>query len=344
MIESAHDSSSGIASDEHNSYPNGHNVTYTSDPSYGLPPMPQPPPHGYAGENRYGTKAFHGLSNPAFRDGPAHQDHQRFCSMEYDEKEKALSPRAMLPDPRKHRPQKLKQTDVQIYDRSTVPNDDYYRTFSPPENIFNRNYRFMFTQSPQTFDIQHHHHLHQTHIQDVNNLITFAAGGNGDMEDSKQCWFDLLPDDVIIRILSNLTSTELCRNTMVCRRWYHLAWEPCLWTSIRIIRSTIDVDRSLKVLTRRLSLDTPSVCVMVEKIFLNGCEKLTDKGLHTIAKRCPELRHLELHGCQGISNIALFEVVSKCVNMEHLNVAGKLRLMHYMFTLKGLTIFIYTCT
>lgn len=85
----------------------------------------------------------------------------------------------------------------------------------------------------------------------------------------------------------------------------------------------INVDKAVKYLTKRLSYNTPTVCVIVEKINLNGCEKLTDKGLHTIAKRCPELRHLEIQGCSNVTNHSLFEVVSYCVNLEHLDVTGE---------------------
>ena len=132
------------------------------------------------------------------------------------------------------------------------------------------------------------------------------------------------------RIFANLPSEQICRCARVCRRWYTLAWEPALWTSIRINNSAINADRAVRSLTKRLSYDTPTVCVMVEKLNLNGCHKLTDRGLLTVAKRCPELRLLELQGCVNITNIALFEIVSRCVNLEHLNVAGGCNIQRFM--------------
>ena len=135
--------------------------------------------------------------------------------------------------------------------------------------------------------------------------------------------FGLLPDDVIVRIFSHLPSDQLCQCSAVCRQWYALSWEPSLWTSVQINNPAINIDRALKHLTRRLSYDTPGVCVMVEKINLNGCSELTDRGLYHIAKKCVELRQLEVQGCSNITNIAMFELVSRCVNLEHLNVSGK---------------------
>ena len=140
--------------------------------------------------------------------------------------------------------------------------------------------------------------------------------------------FSRLPDSALTCVLSHLNSDQLCRCARVCRRWWTLAWNPALWRCIRIEGATdakINVDKALKALTRRLSFDTPTVCVMVESIRLSGSVHLTDKGLYTVARRCPELRSLDIHGCCDVTNIALFEVVSRCVNLEQLNVAGRCR-------------------
>ncbi|XP_074652297.1 uncharacterized protein LOC141906806 [Tubulanus polymorphus] len=134
--------------------------------------------------------------------------------------------------------------------------------------------------------------------------------------------FDFLPDDIILGIFSNLPTEQVCRCARVCRRWYGLAWDPTLWTSIRVNDSSVDINKALKVLTHRLSYDTPFVCVNIHRINLNGCSKLSDKGLQVIANRCPEITHLDLLGCANITNMAIFEVVSKCTNLEHLNLLG----------------------
>ncbi len=135
--------------------------------------------------------------------------------------------------------------------------------------------------------------------------------------------FDVLPDDILFRIFCHLSSDQLCRCARVCRRWYDATWDPALWTFIRISNPSVHVDRGLKILTRRLSCETPGVCALVDRIDLSGCQRLTDKGLLLIARQCTELRQLTVQGCPRISNIALFEVVSNCVNLEHLNVAGE---------------------
>ncbi len=295
MMESAHDSSSGIASDDHNgttSSPHSTDSYHNSGPRS---------PHTYLGQHQHPPYVYHDLD--------ADDEDDEMYGTPY--------------------PNKSYRTEL----RTHVVNGDYRERTS----------RQQYCLSP-TQNIHHHHHrqsqsptLTQELLYNQKNLQPPPGGavqGMTSLDDTdnflfdakkknKICYFDIVPDDIITHIFSHLMTDQLCRNAHVCRRWYNLVWEPSLWTTIRINNGRVNVDRALKVLTKKLSYDTPSVCVMVEKINLNGCEKLTDKGLNTIARRCPELRQLELQGCSNISNIAMFEIVSRCVNLEHLNVAGK---------------------
>ncbi|KAM9164479.1 F-box/LRR-repeat protein 7 isoform 2-T2 [Pangshura tecta] len=141
-------------------------------------------------------------------------------------------------------------------------------------------------------------------------------------QQKEQANIDRLPDHSMIQIFSFLPTNQLCRCARVCRRWYNLAWDPRLWRTIRLTGETINVDRALKVLTRRLCQDTPNVCLMLETVIVSGCRRLTDRGLYTIAQCCPELRRLEVSGCYNISNEAVFDVVSLCPNLEHLDVSN----------------------
>lgn len=134
---------------------------------------------------------------------------------------------------------------------------------------------------------------------------------------------DLLPDHTLLQIFSHLSTNQLCRCARVCRRWYNLAWDPRLWGTIRLTGELLHVDRAIRVLTHRLCQDTPNVCLTLETVMVNGCKRLTDRGLYVLAQCCPELRRLEVAGCYNISNDAVFEVVSRCPNLEHLNLSGK---------------------
>lgn len=74
-----------------------------------------------------------------------------------------------------------------------------------------------------------------------------------------------------------------------------------------------------------IAIDYLQVCMILEKININTCCQLSDRGLQTVAKRCPELRYLDMQNCHLISNVGVKEVVSRCVNLERLDVTGEFK-------------------
>ncbi|GBL87412.1 F-box/LRR-repeat protein 7 [Araneus ventricosus] len=157
-----------------------------------------------------------------------------------------------------------------------------------------------------------------SHLVTPNPLITTFKG----KKSHKSSLFDRLPDELILRIFSFLSSNQLCVCARVCRRWYFLAWEPQLWTTVCLSSEKINVDRGLKTLFRLLCRDSPTVCLAVERISLSGCGKLTDKGLLTIARKCPELKTLEIKGCSLVTNAGIAEVMARCVSVARLDLTG----------------------
>ncbi|XP_028825612.1 F-box/LRR-repeat protein 7-like isoform X3 [Denticeps clupeoides] len=133
---------------------------------------------------------------------------------------------------------------------------------------------------------------------------------------------DALADSILLQVFSHLTTNQLCRCARVCLRWYHLAWDPRLWSAIRLTGEALHADRALRVLTHRLCQETPSVCLTLETVAASGCRRLTDRGLRAVALCCPELRRLDVAGCYNISDEAVFQVVSRCPSLEYLNVSG----------------------
>jgi len=82
----------------------------------------------------------------------------------------------------------------------------------------------------------------------------------------------------------------------------------------------------VRALTRALRRRTPRLCVGVEAVVLADCWRLSDDGLRTLARRCPDLRRLDVTSCSLITDAALFDVLSRCVNLQHLDVSGQHRL------------------
>ncbi|KAI8767504.1 serine/threonine-protein kinase yakA [Biomphalaria glabrata] len=162
--------------------------------------------------------------------------------------------------------------------------------------------------------------LSQVDISTANSPVMISKGKR---QMSKSSPFECLPNDLLLKIFFHLPTDHLCRCAQVCRQWYNAVWDnPALWTSIVINNPNIDIDRALKYLTRRLSYNTPKICMILEKININFCSRLTDRGLQTAVKRCPELRYLDMQECHLVTNEGVTEAVSRCVNLERLDVTG----------------------
>ncbi len=149
-------------------------------------------------------------------------------------------------------------------------------------------------------------------------------------------YFDKLTDDLVVKILSFLTTYELCSScSRVSRRWYYLSWDSSLWQSLVIntVKShNLNVDRGLTTLLRLLSrefycrgktqsipwefsyntysstdtsitnsLNSANLSLPIEKIVLNGCVKLTDKSLILISRKCAsKLKSIEIRSCTQV--------------------------------------------
>lgn len=82
---------------------------------------------------------------------------------------------------------------------------------------------------------------------------------------SRSSPFDKLSDELVVRILSFLPTNAVCQCARVCRRWYVLAWDPRLWSTITLANEAIHADRAIKQITRLLARDSGG-CVHVEKV------------------------------------------------------------------------------
>lgn len=130
-----------------------------------------------------------------------------------------------------------------------------------------------------------------------------------------------LPDAALLRIFSWLTSSELCVCARVCRRWNNLAWDPSLWRTVRLSGEGVCGDRAVRGVLRRLS---GSGSCGVQRVLLSDGARLSEKGLTQLARRCPELTHLQLHCSTGLTGHALAELTARCSNLQHLDLTGKL--------------------
>lgn len=141
---------------------------------------------------------------------------------------------------------------------------------------------------------------------------------------SKNNSFDRLSDELVVKIFSFLSSVDLSICAQVCRRFDTLVWTPVLWRVISLDYDLINGDKAIKGVLRQLcGQGTTGACPSVEKVYVGNGAKLSDRSVILLARRCPELTHLQLQGCNDITNNSLFEIATRCHNLQHLDVTGK---------------------
>ncbi|XP_055610071.1 F-box/LRR-repeat protein 7 [Uranotaenia lowii] len=135
--------------------------------------------------------------------------------------------------------------------------------------------------------------------------------------------FDLLSNELMVKIFEWLDSCELCNIARVCKRFESVVWSPVLWKVIKIKGENNSGDRAIKTILRRLCGQTRNgACPGVERMLLSDGCRLTDKSLQLLSRRCPEITHLQIQNSVTITNQALFDLVTKCTNLQHLDITG----------------------
>ena len=159
-----------------------------------------------------------------------------------------------------------------------------------------------------------------------NLQVTFSSSNNSSEKTPasvSSAGFRNLPDSVVLKVLSFLSTNDLVKCTRVNRRFYFLSWEPDLWQSVVLDGDQkTDTDLALKTIFRLLSRN-PAGKHGLSKLVLNGCARLTDRGLAIVARTCPNLSRLEIQHCVNITSGGLMDLVTKCQMLDHLDVTGK---------------------
>ena len=158
-----------------------------------------------------------------------------------------------------------------------------------------------------------------------NLSVTFSSDSSEKTQSSTAngISFRNLPDSIVLKILSFLSANDLVKCSRISRRFYFLSWEPDLWESVVLDGDQrSDTDLALKTIFRLLSRN-PAGRPGLSKLVLNGCTRLTDRGLAIVARTCPNLSRLEIQHCVNITSGGLMDLVTKCQMLDHLDVTGK---------------------
>ena len=95
----------------------------------------------------------------------------------------------------------------------------------------------------------------------------------------------------------------------------------------------VDADLALKTIIRLLSRNS-NKHNNLDSVDLSGCQRLTDRGLAILARRCPNLTRLEVQGCPNITNGGLMDLLTKCPIIDHLDVTGVYRFFSLFYSVQ----------
>ena len=158
---------------------------------------------------------------------------------------------------------------------------------------------------------------------DPRNII---ASFRKNTSSSRMGLFEMLTDDIILRIMSHVDSITKVRLGQVCRRFYLLAWDPVLWTSLSLTGDNLDTDLALRSILTCLTRDCGKLgrYTFVARVNLTYCTRLSDAGLGVIARTCPALTTLEIRSCKLVTNTGVADIVTRCSKLHHLDITGML--------------------
>lgn len=118
-----------------------------------------------------------------------------------------------------------------------------------------------------------------------------------------------LDDDVLIKILSYLTTHDLCSVAQTCQRLWEIAWLPCLWREVQIRHPQSSTSafsaiarRGYTNQLRRLFLEninelpTNWTFCNLSSLTIRHAKKATDYDVGLVLDNCPQMKELDLTG------------------------------------------------
>lgn len=142
------------------------------------------------------------------------------------------------------------------------------------------------------------------------------------MPNGKGQYFDALSNDVIVKIFQWLNTDDLLAVGVVCRRFSKLIWNAKLWRVITLKGDTVIGDKALNCIFRKTVECGDGSLPTIERVMISDGCKVSEKGIHTIIRRCPNITHLQIQFCNALTNSLLYEIVMKCINLQHLDLTG----------------------
>lgn len=138
-----------------------------------------------------------------------------------------------------------------------------------------------------------------------------------ELERRETCPFDILPEELILKIFSFLTVQELCKYVaLVCKLWFYYSKCPLLWQKLSFWESNREF--SLEEISDFIKLK----CTLLKNLCLQPRTELTLHGCSMLAQSCPHLKVLSLSFCDQVTKHILDQFVTFCPSLRDMNLAG----------------------
>ena len=138
-----------------------------------------------------------------------------------------------------------------------------------------------------------------------------------EISDQKQCYnISDLPDEIILKIFSYFTPTELCRYVApVCVSWLTFARDGTLWEEITEKEfKDVSSDLLVKVIT--------SWCSLLRSVDFKGRSDLTLNDFEAVFRSCPQIETISFAFCPQVNDNVLKLFSQNCSHLKYINLEG----------------------
>ncbi|KAI8380853.1 hypothetical protein BD560DRAFT_365461 [Blakeslea trispora] len=128
--------------------------------------------------------------------------------------------------------------------------------------------------------------------------------------------FMQLPEELLIKIFSQLPVKDLLKSALVCREWSRLVFDGSLWTTIDVspFYKSIPIELILKLIK--------SSGHFLRTANFRGCIQLTGHALRTLSTECPYIEVLIIKDCRGLSTASINHFLQRAMYLKVLDVSG----------------------
>ncbi|KAG0756384.1 hypothetical protein G6F24_011188 [Rhizopus arrhizus] len=125
-----------------------------------------------------------------------------------------------------------------------------------------------------------------------------------------------LPDELQIKIFSELPLEDLLKSTVVCRKWNKLVFDGSLWSKINIIPfyKTIPTDYLLKLIKASSGF--------LKIANFRGCIQFNGHALRVLSEHCPNVQVMIINGCRNLSAASITCFLQRAHQLRVLDVSG----------------------